>query len=109
MQDNAFTPFGPTYRVSGTPVQCLTTNNQNATSYRVRNALAAVSFFSWAPPLANGNAPTISTVTPVVGSAPVSNTVGMVASTVEVFCLPPNAWFASGSGDAFEVTPGEGR
>ena len=107
MQDNAFTPFGPTYRVSGTPVQVLTTNNQNPTAYRVRNVLAAVSFLTWAPPLPSGNAPTISSAAPVIG-VPSVNTVGMVASSVEVFCLPPKAWFSSGSGDAFEVTPGEG-
>jgi hypothetical protein len=108
MQDNAFTPFGPTYAVSGLPVQILTLNNQNATAYRIRNKLASVSILSWAAPLASGATPAITSAAPVVGGTPVQNTVGMVASSVEVFCLPPKAWFVSGSGDAFEVTPGEG-
>lgn len=107
MQNNAFQPLGPLYRVSDTPVQCLTTGAQRATSYRVRNVLASASYFSWAPALANGGTPSISTVAPtVILSSP--NTIGMIASSVEVFVLPGAGWFASGSGDAFEVTPGEG-
>ena len=37
MYDSAFTPQGPTYTVSGAPVQCKSVNSQGCSNYCVRN------------------------------------------------------------------------
>ena len=107
MQNNAFQPFGPTYLITGGPVQVLTVNNQQATSYRIRNITVTNAYIAWSPALPSGNIPSITSISPTAG-IPVLNTVGMVATSVEVFCLPQNAWFRSSAAGTFEVTPGEG-
>lgn len=108
MQDNAFQPLGPTYTISGAPVQCKTTVNQAATSYRVRNVTLSAAYFAWAAALANGGVPTNMTTIGPAQSQPAVNQIGMIASSVEVFVLPPNAWFLNAPTATFEVTPGEG-
>lgn len=106
MQNNAFTPFGPTYAVSSTaPVQVLATNNLGPTSYRIRNTNSSANYISWSPALPSGMAPTFACTSPVAGT-PSVNTVGMIGSSIEVFQLPSNCWFIATA--AFEVTPGEG-
>ena len=107
MYDSAFTPQGPTYTVSGAPVQAISSNRQGCSNYRIRNLATSVQYFGWAPPLPSGNAPTVSAAAPTPLN-PSANTIGMVASSVEVFSLTPNAWFNCGTGATFEVTPGEG-
>lgn len=107
MYDSAFTPQGKTFTVSGAPVQVVTSNAQGSSNYRIRNLATSAQYFSWAPRLQSGATPNIDTTPPVAG-APATNTIGMVGSSVEVFSLTPNAWFSSGSGATFEVTPGEG-
>ncbi len=111
MQDNAFTPFGPTYAVTGSAVQVLASVNiGQSTSYRVRNLSSAAAYFVWSPALSPTSTVAPSTITgtaPVINS-PQANTIGMLATSVETFCLPSRAWFLALAGGTFEVTPGEG-
>lgn len=107
MQDTAFQPFGPTYLVTGNVVQAVAFNNQQATSYRIRNVTVTNAYLTWSPALPSGSAPSITNVTPAAG-VPAPNVIGMVASSVEVFRLPPAAWFQTSVAGTFEVTPGEG-
>lgn len=108
MQNNAFTPFGPTYLVgTTTPTQALASNNLTPTAYRVRNTSSSANYLAWSPVLLSGNVPTsMQPVAPAAGS-PSINTVGMIGASVEVFQLPGNCWFIGGAA-GFEVTPGEG-
>ena len=108
MQNNAFQPFGPTVLVTNGPVQVLTTNGMQATSYRVRNLTTTNAYVAWGPALNSGATPAITAVAPTLLSVSVTNTIGMVASSVEVFVLPNAAWFNGSAGGTFEVTPGEG-
>jgi len=107
MQNNAFTPFGPTYLVSTTPVQVLSTNNLCPTAYRVRNTSGSANTFSWYPPLASGQAPAGFTASSTAAGTPAVNTITMLGTSVEVFQIPGNAWFVA-SAASLEVTPGEG-
>lgn len=115
MQDSAFTPRGPTYAVdSSAAVQCKTTDNVNATSYRIRNTTAGASYIGWAPQLTAGNVgtPAVITTAPIVGTPQGGinggGVIGMLQSSVEVFVLPANAFFKATAAGTFEVTPGEG-
>ena len=94
--------------MTGAPVQVLATANLGATSYRVRNITVTNAYLSWAPALISGLAPAITSTAPTPGF-PVQNTIGMLASSVEILRLPQNAWFAAAATGTFEVTPGEGR
>jgi len=105
--DSTFTAFGPTYVVSNSAVQVTTTNNEYPTSYRIRNLLSTPAYFAWAPAAPKNAAVTPVVNTPVAGT-PGTNTIGMMASSVETFVLPPNCWFIASTSNAFEVTPGEG-
>jgi hypothetical protein len=106
MQNNAFQPYGSTFAVSSVnPVQVTTTNNQQATSYRVRNLTSGTQYLTWSPNTNTSAPPQISAVAPVLGTAS-PNTVGMIGNSVEIFVIPHNAWFVSTG--AMEVTPGEG-
>ena len=110
MQDNAFTPKTATVVFDSTAWQQVATaaNNDPPTSFRIRNTVASVKHFFWSPQLASAKAPSIlPTVVPAL-TAPVSNCIGMVASSVEVFCLPSGAWFLAETDGTFEVTGGEG-
>ena len=107
MQNNAFTPFGPTYLIgTAAPVQVITNNGLSPTSYRIRNTSASANYIAWYPPLASGNAPIFGAVQPTAG-VPSQNTIGMLGASIEVFELPGNCWFI-GNASGFEVTPGEG-
>lgn len=108
MQNNAFTPFGPTYLVdSSTPVQVKSSANAPApTSYRIRNTNTSSNFFAWAPALPSGSTPTFGAAAPTLGT-PAVNTIGMIGSSVEVFQLPGNCWFIGNLAN-LEITPGEG-
>ena len=107
MQDTAFQPLGPTVLVTGGPVQVLATANLGATSYRIRNVTVTNAYIAWAPALASGATPSITAIAPTPGF-PVQNTLGMLATSVEAFRLPANAWFRTSAAGTFEVTPGEG-
>jgi hypothetical protein len=107
MQNNAFNPWGPLTLVTGGPIQVVTLNNLQATSYRIRNVSTTNAYISWGAALASGNAPAITCVAPTITVSSV-NTIGMVASSVEVFCLPASAWFQAGTGGTFEIIAGEG-
>lgn len=99
---------------SSAVVQCKTTDNVNATSYRIRNTTAGASYIGYAPQTSGSNA----TAPAVINTAPVLGTpqggingggiIGMLQSSVEVFVLPPNAYFKAAAAGTFEVTPGEG-
>lgn len=107
MQNNAFQPFGPTVLVgAGNPVQALTTNGTQSTSYRVRNVGAAAAYIAWNPQTQSSSPPLMGAVAPTASTAS-ANTIGMLATSVEVFVLPANCWFLASAG-TFEVTPGEG-
>jgi hypothetical protein len=106
--NSPFSPFGPTYLVGTSSVQVKSSNNNNPTSYRVRNLLPSTQYFSWVAP-APGDAVQNVTVTVPTAGVPSANTIGMLPNSVEVFGgLPANAWFEAGSAGAFEITPGEG-
>ncbi len=105
MQNNAFQPYGPTYLVTAlSPIQAPATNGLQATSYRIRNVAGAAAYITWSPN--NPNTPNISAVAPTTGN-PSANTLGMLATSIEVFVIPDKAWFLASAG-TFEVTPGEG-
>ena len=107
MQDGAFQPASATVLVTGGPVQVVSVNL--TTSYRIRNVTTTNSYIAWAAPLGGGGTPAITCQPPTISAAPaVINTLGMVASSVEVFRLPGNAWFKGSAGGTFEVTAGEG-
>jgi len=106
-QDSAFSVWGSTVLVGTTAVQVATSNNQGPTSYRVRCLVAG--YFSWAPVIAGTNTvPTILAPAAPTAGVPSVNTIGMSLGGVEVFMLPPNAFFVSNNAAGFEVTPGEG-
>lgn len=110
MQNNAFTPRGPTYAIDNSAAsQCLTTDATPATSYRIRNTTAAnaVSYIAWAQSAAavTVTAPVVGTPQGGVGGGGI---LGMIGTSVEVFVLPPNVFFKAAVGGTFEVTPGEG-
>lgn len=101
MQNNAFTPFGQAVAVdSSAAVQVVTNCGLSPTSYRIRNTGSA-GYIGYS---VNS---TVNTTAPTVGTAQ-TNVIGMIGTSVEVFCLPPNAYFKASSGATFEVTPGEG-
>ena len=105
---NAFSPKGQTVLVTTSAVQVKTQDNVYSVSYRVRNLSTNTAYFAWAP--ADPLGASVTPPTPAAPSAgsPVTQTMGMFPESVEVFSLPPNAWFLSDTANAFEVTPGEG-
>jgi hypothetical protein len=108
MYNSPFTPFGPTYLVGTSVVQVSSRNNDNPTSYRVRNTTASVQYLSWVPDAPGNPTPTITVTAPTAGS-PSASTLGFLPSSVEVIGgIPPNAWFKADAVGAFEVTAGEG-
>lgn len=108
MQNNAFTPFGPTYLVdTGAPVQVKSGSGAPApTSYRIRNTSSSANYFAWAPALPSGSVPLFGAAAPTAGN-PAVNIMGMIGASVEVFQLPANCWFIANL-TALEITPGEG-
>jgi hypothetical protein len=108
MYNSPFTPFGPTYLVGTSPVQVASNNNDNPSSYRIRNTSASVQYITWAPPVPGNATPTITVAAPTAG-VPKKATMGFLPSSVEVIGgIPANAWFQADAAGAFEVTPGEG-
>ena len=108
--DSAFSPFGDTYLVGSSAVQVISKNNENPTSYRIRNLKTTDQYFSWAAPVPGGA--TITPVTPVAPSSgvPSVNTLGMAGTTTIVISgIPANAWFLSNVAAGFEITAGEGK
>lgn len=106
--NSSFTPFGPTTLVTTSAVQVKTTNNTYSTSYRIRNLSTNTAYISWAAADPLGAAVTPPTPAAPTAGSPKKQTLGMFPESVEVFSLPPNAWFLSDTANAFEVTPGEG-
>src|ERR1041385_265225 len=95
MQNNAFTPFGPTYLVGLDPVQLLGSNGLCPTSVRIRNTSGSANTFSWWPALASGLKPSgLSASAPSAG-VPAANTMTMLGTSVEVFQLPGNCWIVA--------------
>jgi hypothetical protein len=89
-------------------VQVSTNNNDNPTSYRVRNTSASAQYLTWYAPSPGNPTPTITVAAPTAGS-PKKQTLGFLPSSVEVFGgIPANAWFQADAVGAFEITPGEG-
>lgn len=110
MQDQSFQPFGPTYSVSGSPVQALAVpNSPPVTSYRVSNLTAARAYITWVPPIASGLGPTLPAPVAPNLSGTTTSGVGMLATSVETFSGPAGAWFMGSAGSTFEVVPGEGQ
>jgi hypothetical protein len=108
MYNSPFTPFGPTYLVGVTTIQVASNNNDNATSYRIRNTSASAQYLSWVAPVP-GNERQLTTVTAPTAGNPSYSTLGFLPNSVEVIGgLPPNAWFKASAAGAFEITPGEG-
>lgn len=108
MYNSPFTPFGPTYLIGTSPTQVASSNNDNPTSYRIRNTSASVQYIAWAAPSPGNPTPTITVAAPTAG-APKRATMGFLPTSVEVIGgIPANAWFQADAAGAFEVTPGEG-
>jgi len=106
--NSAFSPFGSTVLVGTTAVQVSISNNDQPTSYRVKNMLGTTQYFSWKAPQPGDATQTITVTAPVAGT-PSAATIGMLPYSVEVFGgLPGNAWFKADAVGAFEITPGEG-
>ena len=105
---NAFSPKGKTHLVTTSAVQVKTQDNAYAVSYRIRNLSTNTAYISWAPADPVGGSVTPPTPAAPTAGSPVNQTMGMFPESVEVFSLPPNAWFLSDTANAFEVTPGEG-
>jgi hypothetical protein len=106
MYNSAFSPFGPTYLVGTSGVQCKASTNFYPTGYRIVNLTASLIRVGWAPQEPNDAA-----VTPVVSSPTATGTANVLtipANEVGVFAgIPPNAWFIA-SAASVEITPGEG-
>ena len=75
-----------------------------AVNYRIVNKAASEQYFAWA---GQGQAAPVAPTAPTVGS-PKANTIGMLASSVESFSLPPNCQFIAGTSTGFEISAGEG-
>ena len=107
--NSSFSPFGPTVLVGTSSVQVKSTNNDNPTSYRIRNLSTSTQYFKWAAPLPSDAAVTVPAIVLPADGIPSVNTMGMLPSSVETFSgLPANAWFLANAVGAFEITPGEG-
>lgn len=116
MYDTAFRPVGPTYFVDeNAAVQALCVPLPvGHQSYRIRNLTGASAYLGWSTPnIAGAGTPTLSKpVAPTGGNPSGSQTegvIGMLAGSVEVFTLPPGAWFIASAAATFEVQPGEGQ
>jgi hypothetical protein len=106
--NSPFSPFGPTVLVGTSSVQVSSSNNDQPTSYRVKNMLSTTQYFSWKPPQPGDAVQSITVTAPTAGN-PSANTIGMLPYSVEIFGgLPGNAWFEADAAGAFEITPGEG-
>jgi len=107
MQTNAFTPMGPTYAIDDSAAsQCPTTNKERPTAYRIANTTSSFAYIAWGP------TSTLVTTAPAVGTPQGGvnsrGILGMIAGSVEVFCLPPEAYFQASTSATFQITPGEG-
>lgn len=107
--NSSFSPFGATVLVGTSSVQVKTSNNDNPTSYRIRNLSTSAQYFRWASPLPGDAAVTVPAAAAPSAGVPSQNTIGMLPNSVETFSgLPANAWFIASAAGAFEITPGEG-
>ena len=107
--NSSFSPFGPTVLVGTSSVQVKTTNNDNPTSYRIRNLSTSAQYFRWAAPKPGDVAVTVPAAAAPSAGVVAPNTIGMLPNSVETFSgLPANAWFIASAAGAFEITPGEG-
>lgn len=100
-----FLPLGPTYLVAETAVQILGSASAaggSCTKYRIRNLSSTAEYFAF------GTSSSVSEPTAPSAGTPQSNTIGMLASSVEYFTLPPNVYIIAGNTTGFEVTPGDG-
>ena len=108
MQNNAFTPFGPTYAVdTSAEVKCVATNGTRCTAYRIHNTTAATAYIGTSP-VSGGCVVTAPVVGTPQGGTNGNQVLSMIAGSVEVFCLPPNCYFKASPDGTFFVTPGEG-
>lgn len=94
----AFTPQTSTYLVGSSAVQVVGSSVQ----YRVRNTQSTAQYFTY------GTSSSITYTGAPSAGTPSANTIGMLASTVEVFTLGPGTWFIGNTAGAFEITGGEG-
>jgi len=105
--NSAFSPFGPTYLVSTSPVQVKSSNNVYPSGYRIINLTTSLVRVGWQP-----QEPGDATVTPAATTPTatgVANVLTIPASGVGVFSgIPPNAWFIASAATSVEITPGEG-
>jgi hypothetical protein len=110
MNNSSFGPGGSTFFVdSSAAVHVVQSSGAQTNGYRVRNLTAASAWFQYQPQgAAPGTAPASMAATAPSGGSPSVNTIGMLASSVETFVLPPNAWFIASAGASFEICAGEG-
>lgn len=105
--NSAFSPFGPTYLVSTSPVQVKSSNNVYPSGYRIMNLTSSIVRVGWQP-----QEPGDATVTPVATTPTatgIANVLSIPANGVGVFSgIPPNAWFIANAATSVEITPGEG-
>lgn len=108
MQDNTFTPRGPTYAVGTSAVQIKPFGGEQCTSYRCANLNSTVNVLAWNVEIQGQTNPPSSlvAVAATVGT-PATNVMSMQGNSVETFELPRNCWMVA-SQVSIEVTPGEG-
>ena len=105
--NSAFSPFGPTYLVSTSPVQVKSSNNVYPSGYRIINLTTSLVRVGWQPQEPNDATVTPAATTPTATG--VANVLTIPASGVGVFSgIPPNAWFIASAATSVEITPGEG-
>jgi hypothetical protein len=98
---STFAPSGQTVLVDNTARQIASGNNMSSQGYRVRNLSSSVQYFT------HGTSNTITSAGAPSAGSPVSNTIGMLGSSVETFAgLGP--FMIASSATGFEVTPGDG-
>jgi hypothetical protein len=107
--DTSFKPTAATIPLSTTPIQVSQVGGPGAiTTYRVRCLAAGPAYFSWGPTSAQATANAALAVTGLAAGTPLPATIGMFASTTEVFELPAGSFIVSSVVAAFEFTPGQG-
>lgn len=102
MVDTVFTPSEQTYLVVSAALLIPSKGSgSQGQTYRVVNLSSSYQYLSW------GNSALAAAAGPSAGS-PATNTIGLLGSSVETFCCPPNVYFYASSATGFEVTPGSG-
>lgn len=99
--DQPFVPTGPTYFVTNAVVQV--GFRGRGASFRIRNLNTSVQYISW------GVDSTVTSKSAPTAGAPVSKTLGLLATSVETFGIADgDVFMIASAATGFEVTQGTG-